>query len=273
MGTWETGLYDNDISLDVRDDYIAKLKSGKTDDEALEEILSEYEEEAEDIDCKYDFYIALADTMWKKGRLTEKIKVKALEMIDEDKVSERWQSERIRKERVKKLDKIKEKINSPMPERKKISIHKPYVLGWEQGDVYTFTITEIIKGFEKYVGWHALFYVDEIYLKDWQVRGINDELAYLYFFLMEKNPENANDIKGAKIVCFYRKGSEFRYKTYICERSKKSRPKDFRYLGKFNEFQPPENETKGERIMFWDRIAQRDILYGYEEQLRYEEEI
>ena len=29
MGTWETGLYDNDLSLDVRDDYIAKLKSGK----------------------------------------------------------------------------------------------------------------------------------------------------------------------------------------------------------------------------------------------------
>lgn len=101
MGTWETGLYDNDISLDVRDGYIAKLKSGKTDDEALEEILSEYKEDAEDIDCKYDFYIALADTMWKKGRMTEQIKVKALEMIEEDKVSERWENEKIRKERVK----------------------------------------------------------------------------------------------------------------------------------------------------------------------------
>ena len=119
MGTWETGLYDNDLSCDVRDDYIGKLKAGKTDEEALNEILEEYEEESEDDDEKYDFYIALADTMWKKGRMTEDIKKMALKMIEEDKVSERWEDERVRKERAKKLDKVKERIESPMPERKK----------------------------------------------------------------------------------------------------------------------------------------------------------
>ena len=119
MGTWETGLYDNDLSCDVRDDYIGKLKAGKTDEEALNEILEEYEEEAEDDDEKYNFYIALADTMWKKGRMTEDIKKMALKMIEEDKVSERWEDERVRKERAKKLDKVKERIESPMPERKK----------------------------------------------------------------------------------------------------------------------------------------------------------
>ena len=119
MGTWETGLYDNDLSCDVRDDYIGKLKAGKTDEEALNEILEEYEEEAEDDDEKYNFYIALADTMWKKGRMTEEIKKMALIMIEEDKVSERWEDERVRKERAKKLDKVKERIESPMPERKK----------------------------------------------------------------------------------------------------------------------------------------------------------
>lgn len=92
-----------------------------------------------------------------------------------------------------------------MPERKKISIHKPYVLGWEQGDVYTFTITEKIKGYEKYLGWHVLFYVNRIYLKDWYVRGIKDEIADLYFFLMEERPENANDIKKAKKCMFLQK--------------------------------------------------------------------
>ena len=97
MGTWDTGIYQNDVSADVRDDYIAKLKAGKNDEEALQEIFSEYEGESTDDDDKYDFYLALADTLWKKGRLTEEIKSKALEILEEDKVSERWQGEKIRK--------------------------------------------------------------------------------------------------------------------------------------------------------------------------------
>lgn len=81
MGTWDTGLYQNDLSADVRDDYISKLKAGKSDEEALQEILSEYKEESEDYDEKYNFYLGLADTLWKKGRLTEELKNKALEIL------------------------------------------------------------------------------------------------------------------------------------------------------------------------------------------------
>lgn len=57
MGTWGVGIYQNDISADVKEDYIAKLKSGKSDEVALKEILSEYQEDMEDIDCKYDFIL------------------------------------------------------------------------------------------------------------------------------------------------------------------------------------------------------------------------
>ena len=70
-------------------------------------------------------------------------------------------------------------------ERKKISIHKPYVLGWEEGDVYTYTMTEEIEGYEQYIGWHVIFYVNKIYSEDWYVHGIKDEVADAYFFLMK----------------------------------------------------------------------------------------
>ena len=82
MGTWGVGIYQNDISADVKEDYIAKLKSGKSDEVALKEILSEYQEDMEDIDCKYDFYLGLADTLWRNGRLTEEIKTIALQLIE-----------------------------------------------------------------------------------------------------------------------------------------------------------------------------------------------
>ena len=140
MGTWEVGIYQNDISADVKEDYIAKLKSGKSDEVALKEILSEYQEDMEDIDCKYDFYLGLADTLWRNGRLTEEIKTIALQLIEEDRVSQRWQTERIRDERSKVLDKLKVQLEEKMPERKKISIHKPYVLAWIRdlaGDIFS----------------------------------------------------------------------------------------------------------------------------------------
>lgn len=140
MGTWEVGIYQNDISADVKEDYIAKLKSGKSDEVALKEILSEYQEDMEDIDCKYDFYLGLADTLWRNGRLTEEIKTIALQLIEEDRVSQRWQTARIRDERSKVLDKLKVQLEEKMPERKKISIHKPYVLGWEEGDIFFFKL-------------------------------------------------------------------------------------------------------------------------------------
>lgn len=153
MGTWSTGLYQNDMSADVKDDYIGKLKAGKDDEMALREILSEYQYELEDIDCKYDIYLALADTLWKKGRLTESVKVKALELLEEDRISERWESEKIRKERSRVLDKLKAELESPMPERKKVPVHKPYVTGWKQGEVYYFEVKQEVEGYEKYLGW------------------------------------------------------------------------------------------------------------------------
>lgn len=271
MGTWDTGLYQNDLSLDVKDDYIMKLKQGKSDEEALREILSEYKEESEDIDCKHDYYLALADTMWKKGRLTEEIRIKALQMIEEDKVSERWQSEKIRKERIKVLDKLKLQFEGTMPERKKVSVHKPYVLGWEEGDVYYFQIQEEIKGYEKYLGWYALFYVDKIYLDDWNVRGIMDEVADAYFFLNRDKPNDIEDFYTSKRVCFNVGKSGNRYRVCILERTKRNRPKDLTFLGKCYEFDYPLNDTIEPGCFFWSKyVDTRNILWGYENQLKLE---
>lgn len=51
--------------------------------------------------------------------MTEKIKTIALQLIEEDRVSQRWQTERIRYERSKVLDKLKVQLEETMPEYKK----------------------------------------------------------------------------------------------------------------------------------------------------------
>ncbi|MDE6626722.1 MAG: hypothetical protein K2K56_10210 [Lachnospiraceae bacterium] len=274
MGTWGTGIYQNDVSEDVKDDYIAKLKAGKSDEDALQELLHEYKNESEDIDCKCDFFLGLADTLWKKGRLTKEIKVRALELIEEDRLSERWESEKIRKEREKVLNKLEEKLNSQMPERKKVSVHRPYVLGWEEGDVYIFQIkgekkdTFIKDEHEKYIGWWAVFYVDKIIKEDWQVRGVFDEVAELYLFLTKDKPENAETIQVITPILFYIFNNEKnRYRVKLIERSKRQRPKDLTYLGKCSSFTNPPNEFWQEGTFSW-YLCERDILMGYERQLK-----
>lgn len=41
MGTWGTNLYENDLALDLKEEYIEKLKKGIENKEALEQIKQE----------------------------------------------------------------------------------------------------------------------------------------------------------------------------------------------------------------------------------------
>lgn len=271
MGTWGTGLYQNDLSADVRDDYISKLKAGKSDEEALQEILNEYKEESEDYDEKYDFYLGLADTLWKNGRLTDEIKNRALILLEQDKTSERWENDKIRKKRMSVLDKLQEQLITSMPDRKKIPVHKPYKLGLEEGQVYYFQIEEPLEGYEKYdkyVGKYVLMYVDKIYTDDWQVKGVFDEIADVYFLIRCNKPVKVADVFDSAYVKIY--GN---YIANLCERSKKQRPKDLTLLGECDSFIYPKYDSKKKDCFFWSKeIGIRDILDGYEKHIKFEKE-
>lgn len=136
MGTWGTKIYQNDISSEVKDDYKNKLKAGKSDEDALNEILYEYEDCIDDSDDRYDFWFGLADTMWTLGRFTDQVKEKALELIGMEDEEERWKKEKDRKARYQVLEDLKKKILSKMPPRKKIPIYKPFITPWKPGEIY-----------------------------------------------------------------------------------------------------------------------------------------
>ena len=78
MGAYGTGLYQDDVAADVRDSYINELKKGRDNEEITEELIEKYAGEINDSDDSTVFWLALADTQWKNGRLLEKVKIKAL---------------------------------------------------------------------------------------------------------------------------------------------------------------------------------------------------
>lgn len=58
MGTWGTGLYDNDIARDVRGDYIDGLRRGKDGKQLFQSLLDSYRDEPD----MTLFWLSLADT-------------------------------------------------------------------------------------------------------------------------------------------------------------------------------------------------------------------
>ena len=115
MGTWGAKLYQDDLALDIKEDYIEKLKSGKTNEEALKEILEMYEESIKDEEEGPIFWLVLADTMWKVGRLTKEVKEKAIQEIERGTNLKYWEEEGTKGEyrtRERELQKLKEKLNS-----------------------------------------------------------------------------------------------------------------------------------------------------------------
>lgn len=136
MGTWGTAIYSCDIAEDVRDackDIFAfyDVKQGN------DLIFSHFKfiTEQSYIDNEYaSFWYALSDWQWKHGMLTDPIKSKALDLLNDHAGLEDWINDGNHKDvekRKKVLTKLKEQLLSPQPQYRKVNAsvarpkHKP----------------------------------------------------------------------------------------------------------------------------------------------------
>lgn len=119
MGAWGEKIFDSDDACDIRDDYREAIILGKSDEEAEEKIVCEYQEGIEG--QSETFWLPLAITEWKAGRLSQRVKEHALAAIEEElsNLTEIWVPKAI-KLREKELLKAKNQLLSPQPERKKL---------------------------------------------------------------------------------------------------------------------------------------------------------
>ena len=141
MGAWGANLYQDDVALDVKDEYKDNLRRGKTNEEAMQEILDKYQELLEDEEDRGVFWLALADTQWNLGRLDEQVKEQALEIIELGTDLKRWEiNEKLYNKRKEILEKLKEKLLSPQPEEKRMPKYRTYKCEWKNGDVFAYQL-------------------------------------------------------------------------------------------------------------------------------------
>lgn len=141
IGTWGVELYQNDISLDVKNEFEELYNAGKRSQEITNKLIEDYKNIMGDINEEPLFWFALADTQWDFGVLQPFVKKNALCWIDQNCNMDNLQITDI-SAKVKKnfLYDLQAKLLSPQPPPKKSAKKRTYKCQWNLGDVFAYQL-------------------------------------------------------------------------------------------------------------------------------------
>ncbi|PEC66972.1 DUF4259 domain-containing protein [Bacillus toyonensis] len=94
MGAWGTGLFDDDTTCDVKEQFIEYLEEDNSVEEATKLILEEYLDEFdidEDLEVMSLVYIGLAAIQLEKGCLQDEVRNNAIALIERGADLELWE--------------------------------------------------------------------------------------------------------------------------------------------------------------------------------------
>ncbi|HTW06455.1 MAG TPA: hypothetical protein VME46_03040 [Acidimicrobiales bacterium] len=133
MGAWGTGIFQEDIACDVRIEFRELIGAGVDAEDATERLRARYLDGAgEGTATRAAFWLALALTQWKTGRLLEAVKAEALRVIDEGADLDLWRPEQ-RAKRAAVLAEAKERLLSTQKTatriRRRILNSSPFQVG------------------------------------------------------------------------------------------------------------------------------------------------
>lgn len=144
MGAWGTAIFSDDTAADVRDTFTDFVADGLSPSEATTRLIGESAEILEDDDEAIVFWLALAATQWKLGRLLDDVRDRAIAIIDSEEDLRRWQdnSRSEVNQRKKHLAKLREQLQSPQPKAKKLKPFPKSTTDFRVGDVAAYRLDE-----------------------------------------------------------------------------------------------------------------------------------
>jgi len=138
MGADGPAIFSDDFACDVRDDYRALLEDQIPDAEATRQIIAANPDL--DVDEEPVFWLALAATQWRVGRLEDEVRARVLDVIDSGRDLARWEEAgpRAVAKRAAALTALREQLTSPQPARKPIRRPWRYVTDLDAGAVLAY---------------------------------------------------------------------------------------------------------------------------------------
>lgn len=140
MGTWGVAIFSDDLAADLREDFKNLIGDGLTATQAVDKLLIEYQSSLEDQDEQPVFWIALAATQWSLGRLEERTKREALEIIESRRDLERWDPPATKSKRAIVLEKLRGELLSQPPEPKRVPRRIKEANDWDIGEMIAFQL-------------------------------------------------------------------------------------------------------------------------------------
>lgn len=141
MGTWGTGIYDDDFAADLKSS-VALVCKVPSDGDRLTEILLEQHGVTSEREDETTFWLVVADQFERRGIECPGVFATALSIIesgaDLSRLKDQGADESFLKERAVVLDALAAKLKAPRPFRPRTTPRKPPDLVLEVGEVYAF---------------------------------------------------------------------------------------------------------------------------------------
>src|SRR4029077_7217914 len=141
MGVWGAAIFSDDLASDLREDYRRLIGDGVSGPEATDRLLKEWAPEG-DPALEPVFWLALAVTQWSCGRLEERVKTKALGVIEDGSAIAEWRGggDKLERKRRAVLDATREKLLSPQPIARPIKKRVLATCDWERGELIAYRL-------------------------------------------------------------------------------------------------------------------------------------
>lgn len=141
MGAWGTAIFSDDTARDVRESYLDLLGDGLTGPDATKALLDVWSGSLKDPDDAPVFWLALAATQWKCGRLEPHVRRQAFDVIENGSDLARWKSSaKDLKKRKLVLERLRLQLTSPQPPEKRIPKRFRDSNEWQVGDLVAYRL-------------------------------------------------------------------------------------------------------------------------------------
>lgn len=138
MGSWGIKLFNNDLACDVRDTYMGLLEKQVDDENAYRLTCYEYTEIFTTNEEPL-FWLAMAHTQYKVGRLMPEVKEKALAIIVQEDWKQFDQNEKLKGKWIKEMEDLRNMLSSPPPKRRHFATKQSFVTNpWNVGDIFAY---------------------------------------------------------------------------------------------------------------------------------------
>ena len=140
MGAWGVAIFSDDLAADIRTEFRERIGEGLSPSEATKQLREEYESSLKDPEEMPVFWIALAVTQWKLGRLETRVKKMALKVIDDGSDLARWSDAKSRAKRETVLAKTRAELLSDPPPAKQVTRTIKESNDWQIGEMIGFQL-------------------------------------------------------------------------------------------------------------------------------------